>query len=423
MKNLKYPLLFLLLTVFTLNSCMEDTCEREMRYIKRTAVYMSQQEIVDIKTTGAKALEKPGKIYFYNDYIFVNERNKGIHIIDNSTPSNPSNVAFVNIPGNIDMAIQGNNLYADNGDDLITLDISNPTNVQLVDRKEDVFPKIYEYQTGFLIYYDEEEVTEVVDCETQNIIRNNGGVFFDFESNDMLSSSPSAASVGSSASSGTGGSMARFTISKGHLYAVDNNNMNVFEITSNPASPTELSDVNIGWGIETIYPYKDKLFIGSNAGMFIFDNSNPASPTQLSSFQHARACDPVFVKDNYAYVTLRSGTWCEGFTNQIDLIDITDLTQPVLEKTFDMDNPHGLSIKGDNLFLCEGEWGLKAFDISDPMKLDRNEIDHIKDINAYDVINVPNSDLLLMIGKDGLYQYDASDASELELVSKIEVVR
>ncbi len=423
MKNLKYPLLFLLLTVFTLNSCMEDTCEREMRYIKRTAVYMSQQEIVDIKTTGAKALEKPGKIYFYNDYIFVNERNKGIHIIDNSTPSNPSNVAFVNIPGNIDMAIQGNNLYADNGDDLITLDISNPTNVQLVDRKEDVFPKIYEYQTGFLIYYDEEEVTEVVDCETQNIIRNNGGVFFDFESNDMLSSSPSAASVGSSASSGTGGSMARFTISKGHLYAVDNSNMNVFEITSNPASPTELSDVNIGWGIETIYPYKDKLFIGSNAGMFIFDNSNPASPTQLSSFQHARACDPVFVKDNYAYVTLRSGTWCEGFTNQIDLIDITDLTQPVLEKTFDMDNPHGLSIKGDNLFLCEGEWGLKAFDISDPMKLDRNEIDHIKDINAYDVINVPNSDLLLMIGKDGLYQYDASDASELELVSKIEVVR
>ena len=423
MKNLKYPLLFLLLTVFTLNSCMEDTCEREMRYIKRTAVYMSQQEIVDIKTTGAKALEKPGKIYFYNDYIFVNERNKGIHIIDNSTPSNPSNVAFVNIPGNIDMAIQGNNLYADNGDDLITLDISNPTNVQLVDRKEDVFPKIYEYQTGFLIYYDEEEVTEVVDCETQNIIRNNGGVFFDFESNDMLSSSPSAASVGSSASSGTGGSMARFTISKGHLYAVDNNNMNVFEITSNPASPTELSDVNIGWGIETIYPYKDKLFIGSNAGMFIFDNSNPASPTQLSSFQHARACDPVFVKDNYAYVTLRSGTWCEGFTNQIDLIDITDLTQPVLEKTFDMDNPHGLSIKGDNLFLCEGEWGLKAFDISDPMKLDRNEIDHIKDINAYDVINVPNSDLLLMIGKDGLYQYDASDASKLELVSKIEVVR
>ena len=422
MKKLKYSLLFLLLTVFTLNSCMEDTCEREMRYIQRTAVYMTQQELMDVNTTGAKALEKPGKIYFYNDYIFVNERNKGIHIIDNSTPSNPNNVAFINIPANIDMAIQGKYLYADNGDDLITLDISNPTNAQLVDRKEDVFPKIYEYQAGFLVYYDEEEVTEVIDCETQNIIRNNGGVFMDFQNENFALSSTVGASS-SSASSGTGGSMARFTISKGHLYAVDNNNMNVFEITSNPASPTELSDVNIGWGIETIYPYKDKLFIGSNAGMFIFDNSNPASPTQLSSFQHARACDPVFVKDNYAYVTLRSGTWCEGFTNQIDLIDITDLTQPVLEKTFDMDNPHGLSIKGDNLFLCEGEWGLKAFDISDPMKLDRNEIDHIKDINAYDVINVPNSDLLLMIGKDGLYQYDASDASELELVSKIEVVR
>jgi hypothetical protein len=421
MKKLRYSLLFLLLTVFTLNSCMEDTCEREMRYIQRTAVYMTQQELMDVNTTGAKALEKPGKIYFYNDYIFVNERNKGIHIIDNSTPSNPNNIAFINIPANIDMAIQGKYLYADNGDDLITLDISQPTNVQLVDRKENVFPEIYEYQAGYLAYYDEEEITEVVDCETQNIIRNNGGVFFDFESTGGFALNSIVSTGGTT--SGTGGSMARFTISQGHLYAVDNSNMNVFEITSDPASPTELSDVNIGWGIETIYPYKDKLFIGSNAGMFIFDNANPAAPTQLSSFQHARACDPVFVKDNYAYVTLRSGSWCEGFSNQIDLIDITDLTQPILEKTFDMENPHGLSIKGDNLYLCEGEWGLKAFDISDPMKLNRNKIDQIKDVNAYDVINVPNSDLLLMIGKDGLYQYDAANPSKLELVSKIEVVR
>lgn len=421
MRKLKYPLLFLLLTVLTLNSCIEDTCEREMRYIQRTAVYMTQQELTDVSTTGAKALENPGKIYFYNDYIFVNERNKGIHIIDNSTPSSPNNIAFINIPANIDMAIQGKYLYADNGDDLITLDISEPTNAQLVDRKENVFPELYQYQAGYLAYYDEEEVTEVVDCETQNIIRNNGGIFIDFM--DAGAPSLSSNSTSGGTTSGTGGSMARFTISQGHLYAVDNSTMNVFEITSNPAAPTELSEVNIGWGIETIYPYKDKLFIGSNAGMFIFENANPAAPTQLSSFQHARACDPVFVKDNYAYVTLRSGSWCEGFSNQIDLIDITDLTRPILEKTFDMENPHGLSIKDNSLFLCEGEWGLKAFDISDPMKLNRNKIDHIKDVNAYDVINVPNSDLLLMIGKDGLYQYDAANPSKLELVSKIEVVR
>jgi hypothetical protein len=397
---------------------MEDTCTREMRYIKYTPVYMTSQELTDVRTMPAQALEKPGKIYFYNNYIFVNERNQGIHIIDNSNPSAPNNVAFVNIPGNRDMAVQGNFLYADNGDDLVTLDITDPMNVTEVSRQQDAFPEIYEYEQGWLVYYDEEEMSEIVDCNTSDIGRwNQGGVFI-----DVLASADAGANS-STVSSGVGGSMARFTISQGHLYAVDNWQMNVFDIATNPSAPNELNEVNVGWGIETIFPYQDKLFIGSNSGMFIFDNRIPSSPTQLSSFQHARACDPVYVKDNYAYVTLRSGTWCEGFSNQLDLIDITDLTNPKLEETFAMDNPHGLSIKDDNLYLCEGDFGLKTFDISNPKRLNRNKIDQIKDLHAYDVINVPNSDILLVIGEDGLYQYDVSNPSKLSLVSKIEVVK
>lgn len=418
MKQLRLPLVVLLMVVLTMNSCMEDTCTREMRYMKYTPVYMTSQELTDVRTMPAQALERPGKIYFYNNYIFVNERNQGIHIIDNSNPSAPNNVAFVNIPGNRDMAVQGDFLYADNGDDLVTLDISDPMNVTEISRQQDAFPEIYEYEQGWLVYYDEEEVSEIVDCNTSNIGRwNQGGVVF-----DVLASADAGANS-STVSSGVGGSMARFTISQGHLYAVDNWQMNVFDIASNPSTPNELNEVNIGWGIETIFPYQDKLFIGSNSGMFIFDNSNPSSPTQMSSFQHARACDPVYVKDNYAYVTLRSGTWCEGFSNQLDLIDITDLTNPKLEETFAMDNPHGLSIKDDNLYLCEGDFGLKTFDISNPKRLNRNKIDHIKDLHAYDVINVPNSDVLLVIGEDGLYQYDVSNPSKLSLVSKIEVVK
>ncbi len=120
---------------------------------------------------------------------------------------------------------------------------------------------------------------------------------------------------------------------------------------------------------------------------------------------------------------MRSGTWCEGFSNQLDLIDITDLTRPVLEETFSMDNPHGLSIKNNDLFLCEGDYGLKTFDISNPKRLHKNKLDHIKDIHAYDAINVPNTDVLLVIGKDGLYQYDASNSKKLTLLSKMEVIR
>jgi len=416
MKRLKFPLLMLLMMAITMNSCMEDACTREMRYIQYTPVYMSIQELTDVRTMPSKALEKPGKIYFYNNYIFVNERNQGIHIIDNSNPAAPNNIAFINIPGNRDMAVQGNFLYADNGADLITLDISDPTNATEISRQQNAFPELYEYELGWLVYYNENEITEIVDCNSSDF-NGWGRVAIDenFASAD--------GGLSSTVSSGVGGSMARFTISQGHLYAVDNHQLNVFDISNNPSAPAELNEVSIGWGIETIFPYEDKLFIGSNAGMFIFDNSTPSSPSRLSSFQHARACDPVYVKDDYAYVTLRSGTWCEGFSNQLDLINIQDLANPVLEETFAMDNPHGLSIKGDNLYLCEGDFGLKTFDISNPKRLSKNKIDHIKDLHAYDVINVPNSEILLVIGEDGLYQYDVTNSSKLSLISKIEVIK
>ena len=133
--------------------------------------------------------------------------------------------------------------------------------------------------------------------------------------------------------------------------------------------------ISLSNGVETIFSKGSNIFIGTQMGMFIYEMSSDGNLSYVSEYEHVVSCDPVVADADYAYVTLRSGTWCEGFTNQLDLIDITDLTNPVLEKTFNMDNPHGLSIKGDNLYLCEGEFGLKTFDISDPMKLNRNKID------------------------------------------------
>ncbi|MCC6722951.1 MAG: hypothetical protein IT258_00475, partial [Saprospiraceae bacterium] len=199
----------------------------------------------------------------------------------------------------------------------------------------------------------------------------------------------------------------------------DQNSLNVFSITD-PATASLVSILNLGWGIETIFPYQNTLFIGSNSGMFIFDNSNPALPKQLSVFAHVTACDPVFVKDNYAYVTLRSGNECQGFSNQLDLIDITNFASPTLVKSFAMQNPHGLSIAGDNLFLCEGEFGLKTFSIADPLHLDEHLLDRETNLNAIDAISLnEQSKLLMVIGEDGLYQYNFDDPSDLKLLSKI----
>ncbi len=419
------PGLFILSFSFLFSSCLKDRCEREVSYIRVDPVFKTLEEIrnTTAKLESGRELKSPGKIYFYNNLIFINEKREGVHIIDNSQPSSPQKTKFLSIPGNDDIAVRNGMLYANSYIDLLAIDL---TDYQVKGRAENVFRPLWEdiVNKRLAVYYQETPVTEKMDCQTFGTLVRRGDVFFGrgqlFEGS-LANAIDKSSSAGSSSGSGIGGSMARFTIVGPYLYVVDETKMNVFDLNV-AEKPNLINTVKIGWGIETIIPYKDKLFIGSNSGMFIFDNSNPVAPVMLSEFQHARACDPVFVKDNYAYVTLRSGNRCVGFIDQLDLIDITDLKKPVLVKTFPMDNPHGLSIKDNTLLLCEGKFGFKTFDITDPAKLGDRLLDHEKSPHSYDVISLPGTkNIAMVIGDDGFYQFNFDDPKNLKLISKIPV--
>jgi len=430
--NTIYLFVICLLTGMTFQSCFKDECDATQTFIQHEPIYKTVDEIrKDIQILPARNLENPGNLYYYNEYILVNEQREGVHIIDNKVPENPVNVAFIQIPGNVDMAVKNNILYADNYIDLLAIDISDPTNPVLQARTEDVFQS-FDLHTdlGHLVYYEETEVTMEVNCNDprwgsggfwlENSFFSNRDIDFAFPAADSnQSSGGNGGGFGTNTPVGVGGSMASFTIYGCYLYAIDEADVDVFDIT-NPMADL-VNTFTVSWDIETLFPYGDKLFIGSEAGMFIYDNSDPINPTFLSEFQHSRACDPVFVNGKYAYVTLRSGTWCQGFTNQLDVINIEDLTNPYEVASYPMDNPHGLSIKDDILYLCEGESGLKVFDIEDVNNIDNNRIDHVKDFNTYDAISIPNKDVLLVVGEDGLYQFDTSEPKNLKEISVIAV--
>jgi hypothetical protein len=215
---------------------------------------------------------------------------------------------------------------------------------------------------------------------------------------------------------GVGGSMARFTITNNYLYAVSNSSLNVISI-ANAANPVFSNKKDIGWGIETIYPFNNRLFIGSTSGMFIYDITNPTNPSQLGSFSHVRSCDPVIADNNTAYVTLRSGNACQGFTDQLDVLDITTITNPTLIKTYQMKNPHGLSKDGNTLIICDGADGLKFYNASDARNISLQKT--ISGFKAYDVI--ASNGWALVVGDNGLYQYDYSSISNISLISKLTV--
>ena len=416
-------LLLFLLSGILLFSC-SDECTQTRTYLVTVQKTITHESLkTSVSSSAAKELKNLGKIYVYNQYLLIGEAKEGIHIVDNSNPQSPKNIAFVTIPGVIDFAVKDNVLYADNYTDLVSLNLTDPSNITEIGRKSKVFNRgtwnglsWYYHPTSGVItdsFYETRTETFKTNCGNDEP-RFFGGIW---GSNGQYLSSDGGG--GPTGVSGQGGSMARFTIYDNYLYAVTDNDLLVYSI-ANPVSPDSTSKINLGGGIETIFPYQDKLFIGSNTGMHIYDNKDPQKPTRMSVFNHARACDPVVVQGNRAYVTLRSAGWCGAAPNQLHIINITDLYAPSLIKSYDMQNPHGVAVVDKKLTLAEGNYGLKSFDLTH--ETDIKQLQHIKGIHAFDVIQLSNN-RILMIGNDGFYQYDNTDPANLKLLSKIEVNR
>lgn len=203
---------------------------------------------------------------------------------------------------------------------------------------------------------------------------------------------------------GQGGSLARFTLKGNYLYTVDNFGLNVFNV-ADTKDPVKVNSVPIGFNIETLFGYKDYLYIGSQNGMFIYSLENPEFPDRLSSVEHFTACDPVIANDTHAFVTLHSETFCGNDINVLEIYDVTKVTEPVLLNSRNLTFPRGLGLYGDFLFVCDDE--IKVFDVSNPAE--SKLVTSIKR-SAFDVII--RNDLLIAIGESGLYQYSLSNDSE-----------
>jgi hypothetical protein len=401
----------LMFLAINFQSCVKDTVSKT--YTMYKPVYKTTAEVrANIKNDAALPVSNPGKMFVLGNYIFLNEIDKGIHVIDNSNPANPVNKYFIAIPGNIDLAVTGTTLYADLYTDLVTLDISNPSLVQVKKITENVFPNRL-YSGGFVA-----NNTKIITDWTKKDTTVTEDVNMTTNGNFLVDASVFAvARPGSSANKaavGISGSMARFTLLDNYLYTVTENALNVFNI-SHPQNPVFSNKINLPFGIETIYPFKSNLFIGSQTGILIYGTANPAQPVQAGSFTHARVCDPVIADDNYAYVTLSSGSRCAGFINQLDVVNIQNLQSPKLVKSYPLTNPHGLSKDGNTLFICDGAAGLKVFDAADQNNI--KLLQTLDGIDAYDVIAF--NGIAIVSAKDGLYEYNYTDRSKVQQISRI----
>lgn len=212
----------------------------------------------------------------------------------------------------------------------------------------------------------------------------------------------SSSSSSSNGVTGIAGSTARMVIVNDYLYAIANNQIQLFNI-STPAAPNPWARVTVDWDIQTLYPYEQYLLVGAADGVHILDNSDEASPQYISDFRHGSAIDPVVAANGYAYVTLkRDRTLLNSVDDQMNVIDISNVFDPQLKKVLPMQGPEGLSVDGQRLFVCDGAAGLKQFDLAEPEN--PTVVDVLPDVDCNDVIAFNGT--LYVITDNSLQQYD-----------------
>ena len=414
MKPLNRFLIILILSL-TAFSCVKDSVVITSHFSIITPIYATKQEVkANIRLAAAEQIESPGKIYTKDGILYMTEENKGIHVIDNKNPSAPKKLGFIPLPGTVDLAIKDNSLYADMYTDLVVLDISKPGSATLKKVVENVFP-----HRRYTNYFIADTTKVIVGWSKKDTIvnRTESNAFTDFLfSADVSSFSQNSVSIKANAgnSYGTGGSMARFTLASERLYALGINSLHIFDV-SDSDNPKQTGNKELDWSIQTIYPFKDKLFIGTMTGMQMLNIADPDNPVFLGRVDHIMSCDPVVANNDFAFVTIWGGSFCRGNLNELQVINIADLSHLQLIKTIPMKSPKGLALDGRLLFICDD--GLKVYEVQSGINI--NLLDQEKIEDTYDVI--ARNKVAMVVSKKGIYQYNYSDPKNLKLLSKIDI--
>ena len=441
--RMKTKTAFFLFALTLLGLSCSDSVKNTVTYMANVPVYMSRVEFrSSTKSSAARPLKNPGKICLYGNYIFINEVKEGIHVIDNSNPSAPRPLTFIEIIGNVDLAAKDGILYADNLVDMLLFDITDPGKPFLKSRMEGVFEGALpapdnEYPVSkidldgkVVIGWEQKTVTEPIEIYNPYPCR---GCYYDFalaSNESRYSGSQKSVQPPGANMIGVNGSMSRFAISDDYLYTIHirtywtsypgyssytytTGELKIFSLKG----ATQVNSISVSNVVETLFAYGDYLFMGLSNGMQIFSIQNPTVPVYVSNSWHFWGCDPVVVSGDYAYLTVRSTNTCGQNGNLLQVIDISKIEQPRVVAQFPLQEPYGLGVDDNKLFVCDK--GLKVFDATDPILVGSKQLFSTSDFKGFDLI--PYNNLLLVIGEDGLYQYSYSSDNKLNRLSVIPV--
>lgn len=398
--EMKKILWYALLLPLFLQQCNKETFKKSVK----VAVGKPVEEIRNsFKVLPPKPIAKPAGVYAFNQYLLLLEQNVGINIVDNSAPENPVSISFIQLLSNTHVVVKNNVILADNGVDLISIDISDIEEPVITNRIENVFKD----------KWLEEGKTIFTGFETQKVS------ILKAATKDTIEPSNNSEARRASIAMGKGGSETKFAILDNYLYILKTASVLPVDI-SNPLLPQLKEEVGYREsGFETIFPYQKHLYIGGNQGILILDATlSPATPNFISYISRTiRGCDPVVVQDQFMFSTVRQGSACnpKGIST-FRGYNISNKSAPYQIFSENLEEPFGLGIDGALIFLCQGKHGLDVYEWNAATQ--KATFKYRKtDLKAFDVIC--HNKLLVVAAEDGLYQYNYSNPNNIYKLTKL----
>jgi len=234
------------------------------------------------------------------------------------------------------------------------------------------------------------------------------------------SSSGSEDSSGSGGSTGQAGSLATFTIVKNNLYVMDTSSVIAFSLAE-PTNPQQFDRhaINLQDG-ETIFNHQNEyVFVGKRTGVDILELNDIGEMTFLAEHSHLTACDPVIAEGNRSFVTTLADNRCGMGQSLLEVLDITDMSNPVVIFELVMTAPKGLAVSGEDLFVCDLVDGLRRFKIIDTEEDYSLEQAYISNIFACNDI-ILNGDHMILNHDDGITQI-RWQGDDFTVLSQIEI--
>ncbi|MGL1901516.1 MAG: hypothetical protein OCC49_05240 [Fibrobacterales bacterium] len=403
-------------TVHNVGFCNADDLD-SYEYVRKVPVYISYTEYLAlIKNTPAVTPKHFGVTLNSGTWKLVNEIDEGIHVYDNTDPQNPIYTTFITIPGNKDFVIKNNTLLANSYEVLLAIDFTTPTAVTLLkDIPEILVNSSYgrslmvSKDLGFISGITEVRTTEVY-CRnglyTTNGFESSNAYYFENEySGYTYDYAYSSYDMMIEPYYEENGIAEIFALGDDYLYALRPGVLITINV-ADETSPKYLSQNKINdWDITSIYISNEMLFLAGYEVIQLVDLTNPSNPGVGDPLRGITHCDELIVVEDFLYASSVRNKECYSRNNGLTIVNISDKSEPVIEEVYSMDGPTDIEIVDGFLYVCDGRAGFKIYTVEGA------ELDLVAQIDSIVVETVSVIDLVAtLIGEDGIYIYDVSDA-------------